>query len=215
MAENQYYAEKFVLLVVHVFIDSLFTLYLTYVSYIVIAGLWKFYYVSSNNTMWDYEWTSTRRPVTNPVTGRPTSTRKPVTARIAMRKGGTGKEFTLTSWKTEIAKCSRTRTTWALCERRTSEAIPRAAKFGRIDNSRAVEIETCESGNNHRYAIVGQNLAAERSVMKQNFLEPTRKPQVIYTDNSWNLALICEVDHGIIEKSKLTPHRSKRFEIAE
>ena len=108
MAENQYYAEKFVLLVVHVFIDSLFTLYLTYVSYIVIAGLWKFYCVSSNNTMWDYEWASTRRPVTNPVTGRPTSTRKPVTARIAMRKGGTGKEFTLTSWETEIAKCSRT-----------------------------------------------------------------------------------------------------------
>ena len=32
---------------------------------------------------------------------------------------------------------------------------------------------------------------------------------------SWNLALICEVDHGIIDKSKSTPHRSKRFEIAE
>ena len=32
---------------------------------------------------------------------------------------------------------------------------------------------------------------------------------------SWNLALVCEVDHGITEKSKSTPHRSKRFEIAE
>ena len=32
---------------------------------------------------------------------------------------------------------------------------------------------------------------------------------------SWNLALICEVDHGIIEKSRSTPHRSKRFEISE
>ena len=51
--------------------------------------------------------------------------------------------------------------------------------------------------------------------MKQNFLEPTKKPKVIDTDNSWNLALICEVDHEIIEKSKSTPHRSKRFEIAE
>ena len=51
--------------------------------------------------------------------------------------------------------------------------------------------------------------------MKQNFLEPTRKPKVIYTDNSWNKALICEFDHEITEKSKSTPHRSKRFKIAE
>ena len=60
-----------------------------------------------------------------------------VTAWIAMRKSITGKEFTLTSWTTEIAKCRRARTTWTLCKRRTGEAIPRAAKFGRIDNSRA------------------------------------------------------------------------------
>ena len=32
---------------------------------------------------------------------------------------------------------------------------------------------------------------------------------------SWNLALICEVDCGIIEKSKSTPQRAKRFWIAE
>ena len=54
-----------------------------------------------------------------------------------MRKDVTGKEFTLTSWKTEIAKCRRARTTWTLCKCRTGGAIPRAAKFGRIDNSRA------------------------------------------------------------------------------
>ena len=128
-----------------VFIDPFFLPYLTYVSYIVIAGLWKFYYVSSNNTKWEYEWTSTRILVTNPVIGRRISTGRPVTAWIAMRKDVTGKEFTLTSWKTEIAKSRRARTTWTLCKRRTGEAIPRAAKFGRID---------------------GQNLAAERSVMK-------------------------------------------------
>ena len=51
-----------------------------------------------------------------------------VTAWIAMRKGVTGKEFTLTSWKTEIAKRRRARTTWTLCLRRTGEAILRAAK---------------------------------------------------------------------------------------
>ena len=100
----QYYAENFVLLVVQGFIDSFFLLYLTYVSDIVIARLRKYYYVSSNNTKWKYEWTSISRLVTNPVTGRRTSTGKPVTVWIAMRKGVTGKEFTLTSWKTEISE---------------------------------------------------------------------------------------------------------------
>ena len=113
------------LLVVQGFIDSFFML-------IVIAGLWIYYYVSSNKTKWEYEWTSTRRPVTNPVTRRRSSTGKPVTAWIAMRKGVIRKEFTLNSWKTEIAKCR-----WTLCKRRTGEAIPRAAKLGKIDNNRA------------------------------------------------------------------------------
>ena len=103
---------------------------------IVITGLW-FFSLSSNNMKWEYEWISTRRPVTNPVTGRRTSTVKYVTAWIAMRKRVTGKEFTLASWQTEIAKCRRARTTWTLCKRRTGEATPRAAKFGRIDNNRA------------------------------------------------------------------------------
>ena len=97
----------------------------------------KFYYVSSNNTKWEYEWTSTRRLVTKTVISRRTSTERPVTAWIAMRKDVTGKEFTLTSWKTEIVKCRRARTTWTLCKRRAGEVIPRAAKFGRIDNSGA------------------------------------------------------------------------------
>ena len=80
---------------------------------------------------------------------------KPVTAWIAMRKDVTGKELTLTSWKTKIAKCRRARTIWTLCTRRTGETIPRTAKFGRNDNSRARSLHW-ESGNNHRYAIVGQ-----------------------------------------------------------
>ena len=37
----------------------------------------------------------------------------------------------------KIAKCRRAKTTWTLRKRRTGEAIPRAAKLGRIDNSRA------------------------------------------------------------------------------
>ena len=154
-------------------------LYFTYVPHIVIAGLWKIYDVSSNNTKWEYEWTSTRRPVSNPVTGRRTSTVRPVTAWIAMRKDVTGKEITLTSWKTEIAKCRRTRTTWTLCKRRTGKAIPWAAK------EHIVLIETCEPGNNHRNAIVGQNLAAKRSVMKRNFSRPTWDNFLEFGINLW------------------------------
>ena len=85
--------------------------------------------VSSNNTKWEYEWTNIRRLVTNPVTGRRTSTGGPLPPEFPWEK-----ELTLTSWKTEIAQC---RSTWTRCKRRTGEAIPRAAKFGRIDNSRA------------------------------------------------------------------------------
>ena len=59
----------------------------------------------------------------------------PLPPELPWGNGVTGKEFTFTSWKTEIAKCRRTRTTWTLCKRGTGEAIPRAAKFGRIDNS--------------------------------------------------------------------------------
>ena len=110
----------------------------TYVSDIVIARLWNFIMCPATiRSEKEYEWTSTKRPVTNPVTGRRTSTGKPVNAWIAMKKGVTRKEFTLTSWKIEIVNCRRARTTWTLCKRRTSEAIPRAAKLERIDNSRA------------------------------------------------------------------------------
>ena len=61
----------------------------------------------------------------------------PLPPELPWGKGVTGREFTLTSWKTEIAKCRRARTTWTLCKRRTGEAIPRAANFGKTDNSRA------------------------------------------------------------------------------
>ena len=128
----QNYVENFVFFVVQGFKDSFFMVHFTYVSYIVIAGLWKIYHVSSNDTKWEYEWTSTRRLVKNPVTWRRRSTGRPVTTWITMRKCVTGKEFTLTSWKTEIAKCRRARITWTLCNRRTGEAIPRATNFGSL-----------------------------------------------------------------------------------
>ena len=159
--------------------------------------LWKFLCPATIRE-WEYAWASTRRPVTNPVTGRQTSTERPVTAWMATRRGATGKEFTPTSWKTEIAKCKRARTTWTPCKRRTSEAIPRAAKFGKTDNRRA------------------QSLNWDLWIGKQS---PTRYRGKIWQlkDPWWNRTSqdrhgitpgFCEVDHGIIEKSKSTLHRS-------
>ena len=66
--------------------------------------------------------------------------------------------------------------------------------------------EGCESRNNHRYAVVVQDLATqliqsypcktktsqetEKSLLK--FLEPSEQPNVIYTDNSLEFGKSCE-----------------------
>ena len=66
--------------------------------------------------------------------------------------------------------------------------------------------ESCESRNNHRYASVVQELATqwiqsypcktktsqETQRSLQKFLEPDRKPNVIYTDNSLEFGKACE-----------------------
>ena len=49
------------------------------------------------------------------------------------------------------------------------------------------------------------------SLMK--FLEPTRKPKVIYTDNSLGFGKACE-NNGIIARQQ-TPHRSETIGVAE
>ena len=90
-----------------------------------------------------------------------------------------------------------------------------------------VLIEGCESRNNHRYAAVEQEFATQwiqsytcktktsqetqRSLRK--FLEPTRKPKVIYTDNSLEFGKSCE-DFSW-NHSTSTPHRSETNGIAE
>ena len=92
--------------------------------------------------------------------------------------------------------CKRTKITIAPCRRRNGEAVPRAEVLS----------DNCESRNNHRYAVVVQDLATqwiqayscktktsketERSLQK--FLERDRKPEVIYTDNSLEFGKACE-----------------------
>ena len=66
--------------------------------------------------------------------------------------------------------------------------------------------DNCESRNNHRYAVVVQDLATqwiqaypcktktsqETQRSLQKFLKPDRKPKVIYTDNSLEFGKACE-----------------------
>ena len=124
--------------------------------------------------------------------------------------------------------CLLTKMTRAPCRRRTGEAVLRAANFGDlITADQKVLSDNCESRNNHRYAVVVQDLATqwiqsypcktktsqETQRSLQKFLEPERKPKVIYTDNSLESGKACEDLSWNYCTS--TPHRSETNGIAE
>ena len=107
-------------------------------------------------------------------------------------------------------------------------AVPRAVNFGDlITADHKVLSDNCESRNNHRYAVVVQDLATqwiqaypcktktsqETQRSLQKFLEPERKPKVIYTDNSLEFGKAC----GDLSWNHCTstPHRSETNGIAE
>ena len=103
--------------------------------------------------------------------------------------------------------CLKTKITRASCRSRAGTVVPRAQIFGDlITADHKILSEECVSRNNHRYAVVVQDLATQwlqsfpckrktsqetqKSLMK--FLEPTKKPKVIYTDNSLEFGKSCE-----------------------
>ena len=58
--------------------------------------------------------------------------------------------------------CQRTKITRAWCRRRNGGAVPRAENFGDlITADHKVFSDGCESRNNHRYAVVVQDLATQ------------------------------------------------------
>ena len=69
----------------------------------------------------------------------------------------------LNSLKTEIARSVKgPKFTRAPCRRRNGEAAPRAVNFGDlITADHKVLSDKCESRNNHRYAVVVQDLATQ------------------------------------------------------
>ena len=111
--------------------------------------------------------------------------------------------------------CQTTKITRAPCRRRNRGAVPRSENFGDLTIADHKFLsENCESRNSHRYAIVVQDLATqwiqaypcktktsqETQRSLQKFLEPDRKPKVIYIDNSWNLAKPVKISPGIIAR---------------
>ena len=165
--------------------------------------------------------------------------------------------------------CQRTKITRAACRRRIGGAVPRAEHVGGlITTDHKVLSEGCESRNNHRYAIVVQDLATQwiqscpcktetsqetqrslQKILKVNnnqryvvvvqdsatqwlqsypcksttsqetqknvmkFLQPTRKPRVIYTNNSLEFGKSCE--DLFWNHCTSTPHKSETIGIAE
>ena len=124
--------------------------------------------------------------------------------------------------------CHRTKITKAPCRRRIGRVVPRAENCcDLITADHKIVSEGCESRNNHRYAIVVQDLATqwiqsypcktktsqETQKSLQKFLEPIRKPKVNYTDNSLEFGKACEDLSW--NHCTSTPHRSETNGIAE
>ena len=124
--------------------------------------------------------------------------------------------------------CLKTKITRASCRSRTGTVIPRAEHCGDlITADHKVHSKESESRNNYRYAVVVQDLATQwiqsypcktkssqetqKNLMK--FLEPTRTPIVMYTDNSLEFGKSCEELSWYHCPS--TPHRSETNGIAE
>ena len=107
-------------------------------------------------------------------------------------------------------------------------SIPRTEKFGDlITADHKVLNEGSESRNNHRYAVVVQDAASpwipsypcktetsqETEKSLREFLEPSQKPKVIYTDNLLEFGKACE--ELTWNHRTTTPHRSETNGIAE
>ena len=135
----------------------------------------------------------------------------------------------LISLKTEIARSAKG---LKLQGHRAEDALAKPylepKKFGDlITADHKVLSDNCECRNNHRYAVVVQDMATqwiqsypcktktsqETQRSLQKFLESDRKPKVIYTDNSLEFGKACEDLSW--NHCTSTPHRAETNGIAE
>ena len=144
---------------------------------------------------------------------------------------GSGKHSVFTHFPKDPNRdmCLKTKITRASCRRRAGAVVPTTKHFGDLITADHKDLsEESESRINHRYAVVVQDLATQwihnhtranqnlhqetqKNLMK--FLEPTRKPKVLYTDNALEFGTSCEELSW--NHCTSTPHRSETNEIAE
>ena len=119
--------------------------------------------------------------------------------------------------------CKRTKITRPTCRRRNGEAVPRAVNFGDlITADHKVLSDNCESRNNHRYAVVVQDLATQMdpgvSVQKTKLHMTPREacksswnPKGILKSFTlsipWNSAKLVKISPGIIARLHHTDRR--------
>ena len=119
--------------------------------------------------------------------------------------------------------CKRTKITRAPCRRRTGEVVPRAVNFGDlIKADHKVLSDNCESRNNHRYAVVVQDLATQwiqaypckkqklhkkpREACKSS-RNPRGNQKSFTLTIPWNSAKLVKIFHGIIARLHHTDRR--------
>ena len=119
--------------------------------------------------------------------------------------------------------CKRTKITRAPCRRRSGEAVPRAANSGDLTSAdHKVLSDNCESRNNHRYAVVVQDLAIQwiqaypckkkklpkkpREACKSSW-SPIGILKSFTVTTPWNLAKPVKISPGIIARLHHTDRR--------
>ena len=123
--------------------------------------------------------------------------------------------------------CKRTKITRAPCRRRKGEAVPRADNFGDlITADHKVLSDNCESRNNHRYAVVVQDLATQWIQAYPCNNKTSQETQRSFTSSwsptgilkslkltiPWNSAKLVKISWNHCTS---TPHRSETNGIAE
>ena len=119
--------------------------------------------------------------------------------------------------------CQRTKITRAPCRRRNGGAVPRAENFGDlITADHKVLSDNCESRNNHRYAVVVQDMATQwiqsypcktKKLLKKHdgacksSWSQTGSLKSFTLTNPWNLAKRVRIFPGIIVRQHHTDHK--------
>ena len=100
--------------------------------------------------------------------------------------------------------CQRTKITRVPCRRRNGGAVPRAANFGDLTTAdHKVLSDNCESRNNHRYAVVVQDLATQwiqAYPCKTKTSQETQRSLQKFLTIPWNSANPVKISPGIIAR---------------